>query len=705
MLRTYRSAYAADRTWTNQDCARANGTYQLCPSWRVLHLAAILVTFASACAPAEDPLAKNHEISAEAMYGGSPDGVYRTTIAMTLDPNAETDNPELNELICGGVVYAYNEEKGLACAAVPGHCLASGYRTSGANGPRLMYGGESNWSNRVRRSRQLCVSNSGSSRCDVGVVVVQTGATRDQPVAYFRPATNTIVDDQDEAVIWQSFKHNRNADVPTDPSNAVRGKSCQTMATSFETRSTLLGNQSDFLVQGNADLSDIEDIDTSTEQCAYREDSNDSGSVVYGTEQPHFVYGFLAMGDDEVFWAIQPTKYFPLNTLLAECNRMIYGDGVNPEPNGQRGSRLGPLTPTGDVNHDCMVGDLDLELIGAQMGNQIDPSCFSGDGENDACMGDVDGDGDVDSTDLDLAVAHLGSACTTPGDHNRDSVISWRDMDATMYTVFQTDGRCRDADGNPLPLCVGDADGDRDADNDDLLLTLRYLSQSASVKSRIDLNHDGSIDRGDLEFFDRRYGRTECVTPACVGFDSKGWCLDAEGDRIYPCPGDLNGSGVVDAHDRHMIEAAMGTPVRLLGDLNGDCATEFDDVMKLLRDGDCDSGPSARANICAGDITGDWKVDMLDLLALHDVVGRNCADARAHNRLLPEDVNGDGVVTSPDLDLIDDLIGSSTSVPVTSEAFGMRIYPDVDGDGRISTADRDRVRELITLVTSIVHDR
>ena len=71
-------------------------------------------------------------------------------------------------------------------------------------------------------------------------------------------------------------------------------------------------------------------------------------------------------------------------------------------------------------------------------------------------------------------------------------------------------------------------------------------------------------------------------------------------DGKVPCPGDLDGSGTVDAADLSTLLGAWGTPA---GDTNGDGTTDASDLSTLLGAwGPCDN--------CDADLDGSGTVDL-----------------------------------------------------------------------------------------------
>jgi hypothetical protein len=90
-----------------------------------------------------------------------------------------------------------------------------------------------------------------------------------------------------------------------------------------------------------------------------------------------------------------------------------------------------------------------------------------------------------------------------------------------------------------------------------------------------------------------------------------------------PCPGDVDGDGIVGLTDLATLLVHFGLPsgaTRSDGDLDGDGDVDLTDLATLL----VNFGTPSGATLGMGDIDGDGDVDLEDLAGLLSVFGLNC---------------------------------------------------------------------------------
>jgi hypothetical protein len=298
-------------------------------------------------------------------------------------------------------------------------------------------------------------------------------------------------------------------------------------------------------------------------------------------------------GDVNGDGVVDISDYFYLSTFL-------FSGG--PAPVG------GPCTA--DMNNDGLVNATDLGLLSASL-------CLKGDVNGDSqvnvvdyfylsnflfsggpapvgglCTADMNNDGVVDATDLDL----LSASLCLKGDVNGDGSVDISDYFYLSNFLFS---------GGPAPVggpCTADMNNDGVVNATDLDL----LSKIVCLKG--DVNGDGVVNDLDVLYLSNFLNNGG---PAPVG---------------GPCTADLNGDGLVDNADLRFltkrVSRATPTPTPapcLKGDVNGDGLVNISDYFYLsnfLFSG----GPAPVGGPCTADLNGDGLVDKSDLKLLKKLV-------------------------------------------------------------------------------------
>jgi hypothetical protein len=295
----------------------------------------------------------------------------------------------------------------------------------------------------------------------------------------------------------------------------------------------------------------------------------------------------------------------------------------------------------GDIN-----GDGDLDLLGANSGPSNSELLLGNDGtgayaalsfpalgvdDNDSKFLDFDNDGD-----LDLIIASLGS---TERVYTNDGTGGFT-LTSGMITAV--------ADAS-LDVDVADLTGDGRLD------VVTSQGESGSFQNRIFINATGPVDTrapkvirtephadtsdttgpyvvravvyddvtSDRGFLDRGVSLVYTVTPA--GPSPLTVAMDWSGNALWRgvIPGTGPCGGVIEYHiEARDFAGNLGTGptesfivagVPLPGDINGDCRVDVTDLLALLSAwGRCGAGPIT----CAADLNRDGLVDVTDLLLM-----------------------------------------------------------------------------------------
>jgi hypothetical protein len=205
--------------------------------------------------------------------------------------------------------------------------------------------------------------------------------------------------------------------------------------------------------------------------------------------------------------------------------------------------------------------------------------------------------------------------------------LSWGEA---VYTALPVLGQYQTPIGDPLARVIAydaDINDDRLVDLNDLSLVLAQMGTSGPEG---DINEDGWVDESDLQLVQDAYGR------------------DCSSSPLTPLPG----TGI--------------------GDLNGDCVIDQEDLAILLAHyGPCPPPPPEDPDQrCIGDLNGDLVVDDADL----DIL-------LAHYDTVVGDVDGNGIVDQTDMDRVLAAYNTCDGDP------GYDADADIDNSGCVDMTD------------------
>jgi len=330
----------------------------------------------------------------------------------------------------------------------------------------------------------------------------------------------------------------------------------------------------------------------------------------------------------------------------------------------------------GDINGDCIVDKADIKPIqqlamGAKVRLPYDTD-LNNDGATDVSdyylaigaststcgrrlLGDVNGDGIVNTMDTLDVLGGYGATGSNALDINGDQEVNAIDLDMVAAQLGDTMGR----------RVLGDVNGDYIVSASDVLEILSLVGESTNAG---DLNRDGSVTGADVNAVQTQFGETACSQ----------------------LPGDANGDRTVDTYDLITVYIAMSSSLTQF-DCNQDGVVSVEDY-DIVND---NQGLTAAAAF-AGDVNGDWMVSDADVDLMEATFGTSWVQA---------DVDGNGSVGSSDLLDINSVYGSTTGAELDGDidndclvdgqdlnlavAFmGDAFAPaDIDQDGLITTSD------------------
>jgi uncharacterized protein (DUF2141 family) len=284
-------------------------------------------------------------------------------------------------------------------------------------------------------------------------------------------------------------------------------------------------------------------------------------------------------------------------------------------------------------------------------------------------QGDINGDGTIDESDLDLLQANFGRTTNLVkdaqgriiGDLNGDGVVNISDFNILASNY-----------GKTFPTAAsnyaqGDLNGDGTVDKNDLKLVIdNYGGSKKDAQGRVigDVNGDGKVDFSDLGIVLTHFGQH---------FDTAAGSAPYNVDAQY---GDFNGDGKVDKQDLKILaDNYNGTKTdasgRVIGDANGDGKTDFNDLLIVAQNfNQSDTDLIAKLHPTSagwqeGDLNGDGKIDQSDLDLLKANFNRTSNQVTDQYGHVYGDLNGDGIVNGTDLSILAQHYGQTVaSLPI-----------------------------------------
>lgn len=271
----------------------------------------------------------------------------------------------------------------------------------------------------------------------------------------------------------------------------------------------------------------------------------------------------------------------------------------------------------GDLNDDCIVDKADIyAVMGAMKGRSIYDADLNNDGtvdaydyylvygsQNTTCgrrlIGDVNGDGVVNTGDVLDVLGGTGSTGINALDINNDQAVNQIDIDMVTAQMGATMGR----------RVLGDVNGDYKVSSADILEALAQVSGGLDAA---DADQDGEVDSTDIAIIQSQIGETACSQ----------------------LEGDANGDRKVDVYDLIVTYISVGSTLTQF-DCDKDGDVDVDDYWTVNN-----ALGSIAADALEGDINGDWVVDDADIDLLDAVIGTDWTQA---------DIDASGSVAVSDL--------------------------------------------------------
>ena len=327
----------------------------------------------------------------------------------------------------------------------------------------------------------------------------------------------------------------------------------------------------------------------------------------------------------------------------------------------------------GDLNGDCIVDKADVYgVVGAMKGRSIYDADLNEDGaidyydyylvygsQNTTCgrrlMGDVNGDGVVNTGDVLDVLAGMGSTGINALDINNDQAVNQIDLDMVTAQLGATMAR----------RVLGDVNGDYKVSAADIV---EALPQVGGGLDAADADQDGSVDATDIAIIQSQMGETACSQ----------------------LEGDANGDKQVDVYDLIVTYISIGSSLTQF-DCDKDGDVDVNDYWTVN-----DAIGSIASDALEGDINGDWVVDDADVDLLDAVFGTSWTQA---------DIDGSGAINATDLLSLNSAYGNASGeandgdidmncgvdaqdLALLQATFGTSFAPaDINGNGTVDTSD------------------
>ena len=345
-------------------------------------------------------------------------------------------------------------------------------------------------------------------------------------------------------------------------------------------------------------------------------------------------------------------------------------------------------------------------------------------------LGDVNLDGKVDNSDLELLNNYLAKTVDlteiqlTAADVNSDGILSVGDAEnIRLYVTGHNSGSeylskigvsiiCPKDYTNKDNTCIketivdakyasykrGDINLDGKIDNTDLDLLSKYLKKQANLNTVqinvADYNNNGIIDNNDLyeleEYLNTEINKTK--TLGDINFDNVVDSNDVILLNKYVLKqisltkeqlnyADINDDGVVDEKDADDLAKTISDYYQV-GDINLDGkVNELDVTLLQNMFNGVVVATKAQLNLC--DINKDGAIDNNDVVELRKKVSKDTKYKKG-------DVNLDGELTSADVTIIENYVLKKTELTIDQLN-----YADYNGDSTVDNKDANSLAKAI----------
>lgn len=356
--------------------------------------------------------------------------------------------------------------------------------------------------------------------------------------------------------------------------------------------------------------------------------------------------------------------------------------------------------------------------------------CVKSDTTASNLLGDVNLDGVVNNTDLELLNKYLAKTADlteiqlTAADVNSDGIISVGDAEnIRLYVTGHNSGSEYLSKIGTGVVCPKDYVAKDSTCIKETIIDAKYASYK-----RGDINLDGVVDNKDLELLGKYLKRQANLNTVQVNVADyngtgniddtdlyeMGEYLNSEVSKVNTL-GDINSDNVIDSKDVVLLEKYVAKQIKLnketleYADMNEDDVIDLKDVELLSKsisdfyqigdvnlDGKIDLNDVSlyqnmlngvlkftKVQINLSDINGDLTIDNNDVIALRSKVGNS-------TKLKKGDVNLDGKVTSDDVTVIENYALKKTEL--TIEQLN---YADYNVDSTVDNKDANSLAKAI----------
>ena len=321
-------------------------------------------------------------------------------------------------------------------------------------------------------------------------------------------------------------------------------------------------------------------------------------------------------------------------------------------------------------------------------------------------LGDVNLDGKVDNSDIDLLNSYLAKKMDlteiqlTAADVNSDGILSVGDAEnIRLYVNGHNSGSEYLSKIGVSIVCPKNY-----IDKDNMCVKETIIDAKYANYKRGDINLDGTIDSQDLDLLYKYLNKQANLNTVQVNV------------------ADYNASGMVDVNDLYELEEYLNTEisrVKTLGDINLDNAVDSNDVILLnkyvlkkinltkeqlnyadmnndgvVNEQDLDLLAKTISDYYQiGDINLDGKVNDLDVTLLQNMFNGVVVATKVQLNLC--DINGDGVIDNNDIISLRKKVGKNTKYK----------KGDVNLDGKLTSDDVTIIENYILKKTELTIDQ